>query len=143
VLSSAPPPLTAAPPAKITTTNAAAAAKPAAVSPAAADRAVVNRVLAEFRRLYSELDANAVIRVWPTVDERALGRAFEQLAEQTLEFTTCRTTLSGARAVATCVGSARYVPRAGNRRPRLESRQWTFALKKENGWWWIESVKSK
>jgi hypothetical protein len=146
VLPSVPPPLTAPAPASPPKTAAAdppAAAKPSDVSPAAADREAVNRILAEFRRLYSELDASAVVRIWPTVDDRALGRAFEQLEKQSIEFTNCRITLNGARAVASCSGTALYIPRAGNKRPRVDSRAWTFALNKANGWWWIESVKSK
>lgn len=93
--------------------------------------------------MYSELDASAVVRIWPTVDDRALGRAFEQLEKQSIEFTNCRITLYGASAVASCAGTALYIPRAGNKRPRVDSRAWTFALNKSNGWWWIESVKSK
>ena len=65
--------------------------------------------------------------VWPTVDAKALGRAFDQLQQQTLEFDECAIAVTGARAVASCGGNARYVPKVGNKSPRTEARQWSSA----------------
>jgi hypothetical protein len=97
---------------------------------------LVREVLQRYRLAYEELDARLASDVWPAVDRPALARAFESLASQTLEFDDCQVELRGEAADAMCRGSARYVPKVGNREPRIESRVWSFRLRKvgEEDW---------
>jgi DUF917 family protein len=107
------------------------------------DTAAIETALSSYRSAFSALDTGAAKAVWPTVDVRSLGRAFEQLQQQTLDFDKCAIAVTGARAVASCGGNARYVPKVGNKSPRTEARQWRFSLRKVNEEWLIESVASR
>jgi hypothetical protein len=104
---------------------------------------LVRQALQKFRAAYSGLDARMAQSVWPTVDEPALMRAFRGLESQELRFTDCRVDVRGLTAAATCHGSAVYVPKVGNREPRVESRVWNFGLRK--GWegWRIETARAE
>jgi hypothetical protein len=68
--------------------------------------------------------------VWPSVDARALGRAFAELRSQRLTFDDCDIAVDGARATAACHGATTYVPRAGDQSPRTEPRMWRFTLER-------------
>jgi hypothetical protein len=100
-------------------------------------------VLGRYRTAFTALDADAARAIWPTVDARALGRAFDQLKEQELEFQTCNIVVNGLRATAACDGRARYVPKVGNKSLRDEHRHWTFSLRRVEDSWLIESVASR
>jgi hypothetical protein len=58
-----------------------------------------------------------------------LARAFDQLISQELQFAGCTTDVNGGEATATCQGQTTDVPRARNRRPRVEAREWSFGLR--------------
>ena len=109
----------------------------------AADHAGIETVLSRYRQAFTALDANAARAVWPAVDARALGRAFDQLVEQQLDFQRCDITVNSAHATAACGGRARYVPKVGSRSVRDEPRHWTFSLQKVDGQWLIERVTSR
>ena len=100
-------------------------------------------MLGRYRSAFSALDASAARTVWPSVDARALGRAFDQLEQQQLQFDSCKITVSGGSATAACGGRARYVPKVGSKSMRDERRQWTFDLTKVNDAWRIERVASR
>ena len=103
----------------------------------------IQAVLGRYRTAFSVLDSAAATAIWPTVDRRALARAFERLEEQSFEFDACQIAIDGPRAVASCDGSARYVPKVGNRTPRSEARHWKFTLRKADQGWLIEQVDSR
>jgi hypothetical protein len=133
-------------------TRAAVAPRPvvAAVAPASTARTTilrdeddVRRVLGRYRAAYSALDPYAARMVWPTVDMKALTRAFDQLSSQTLQFNECRVSVTNVDAVATCDATASYVPRVGSRSPRTEGRRLRFELHKANEGWTIDSVSSR
>jgi hypothetical protein len=105
------------------------------------DETQISHALQQYRTAYDRLDAGRAQAVWPGVNESALARAFANLESQTLTFNACRTDLRGDEAVATCQGSARYVPKIGSREPRVESRTWTFALKRAGEEWKIETAR--
>src|SRR5204862_5350963 len=84
------------------------------------EAALVQQALQRYRRAYEGLDARSAQAVWPAVNEAALARAFEGLESQALTFDGCEVHLVAATATATCQGSARYVPKVGNREPRVE-----------------------
>jgi hypothetical protein len=145
----APPPSTAPPaappPAPRPNPPVAMASAPAAASvvPAVDDENLVKSALQRYRRAYERLDARSAQAVWPAVNQAALARAFDGLASQTITFDNCDVQVRGSAASATCRGSARYVPKVGSREPRVESRVWNFALKKDAGEWKIDSARAE
>jgi hypothetical protein len=81
--------------------------------------------------------------VWPTVDQRTLSRAFERLEQQDVSFEGCKIDVIEARAEANCQGTASYVPRVGNRTPRIDRRSWRFSLVKVREEWLIGAVEAR
>jgi hypothetical protein len=100
----------------------------------------VRDLLSGYQAAYGNLDARLAKQIWPSVDERALARAFNGLESQTVTLDTCDVTVDAARAVASCRGSATYVTRIGRRISHTESRQWTFVLEKSAERWVIGAV---
>ena len=96
--------------------------------------------LHEYERAYGQLDANAVRAVWPSVDTRALERAFHDLKSQRLVFDQCDIELARGTATAACRGRATYETRAGQQSARSEPREWTFTLQKNDEAWRIVSA---
>jgi len=150
------PPATPTPPA-----SAAAAPSPAAEAPSSSssvtpsatgaaepsasrvDENSVREVLSRYVAAYNRLDAPAAKTVWPSVDAAALGRAFNRLESQQVEFSGCQISVAVSRAVASCAGNARYVPKVGNKRTKVEPRRWTFDLTKANNRWTIATVNAQ
>jgi hypothetical protein len=120
----------------------AVAASGAVAAVVAADEAAIERTLRQYKDAYERLDAKAASAVWPTVDQRALTRAFAGLASQSLDFSGCDVVVraGASKATASCSGMAAYVRKVGDTRVRLEPRQWTFTLNKSQGAWRIETV---
>src|SRR5690349_9829865 len=58
--------------------------------------------LNRYQDAFSALDVNAAHAVWPSVDVKALAKAFDQLEEQTFDLEGCDITVTGARAQADC-----------------------------------------
>jgi hypothetical protein len=112
-------------------------ARPGIPSEAESDRDVtaIRSVINRYRAAFTGLNVPATVSIWPTVDSHALSKAFDQLSEQRIEFDHCAFSVTGALAVATCGGTATFVPKVGNKTPHLDSRVWTFRLvKKLDGW---------
>lgn len=107
------------------------------------DSGLVKQVLQRYRSAYEGLDARSAQAVWPAVNEAALARAFEGLESQSLSFDACDVRVRGEVATATCHGSTRYVPKVGNRDPRVESRVWNFTLHKAGADWQIDSARAE
>jgi len=107
------------------------------------DETQIARALQQYRLAYEALDAKRAQDVWPEVNETALARAFDSLESQTLTFDACRTQLHGDAAVATCQGTARYVPKIGSREPRVEPRTWTFVMRRTGAEWKIDSARAE
>lgn len=105
----------------------------------------IQSTLARYRQAFSALDANAARRVWPTVNERTLSRAFDRLEEQQISFEGCMIDVNNnnERAEARCNGTARYVPRVGSRTPRVDQREWRFSLVKTQDEWLIGAVEAR
>jgi hypothetical protein len=142
------PPAAAPPPAAATADSSAAlpASAPAVSAPAAAptsDTAAIESLLARYRAAFSAFDVYAVESFWPTVNAKALGNAFNQLEEQQFDFDECRIDVKGPQANAVCAGTARFVPTIGSRKPRVESRRWTFHLVRVGGGWRMDRVESR
>ena len=120
--------------------------RPEATRPEAAsssDANLIGGVLNRYRGAFSVLDATAARTVWPSVDHRALERAFAQLDEQEIAFDACQIDIDGVRAAAKCRGRARYVAKVGSRSPHTAERQWDFRLQKVDDRWIIEGVATR
>jgi hypothetical protein len=100
-------------------------------------------VLNRYEHAFSALDANAAQAVWPSVDVKALGRAFDQLDEQTFALEGCDINVAGARAEAECAGNARYIRKVGKRALRVEPRHWHFKLRQLDDQWVIDAVDAR
>jgi hypothetical protein len=149
------PPVVVAAPRPAQESPVAAAVSTAAVSTAAVsipvppkvedvdEHAMVRQTLQRYRSAYERLDARSAHAVWPAVNQAALARAFEGLQSQTITFDACDVRVGGDAAAATCKGSARYVPKIGNREPRTEPRLWSFTLHKDGPDWKIDSARAE
>lgn len=138
-----PPPASSAAPTSAPPPPPAAGAPTSAVPAASATAADIHNVLTRYANAYSDLDAAAVRDVWPSVDARALTRAFRSLEEQEIAFDSCDIDANGTRATASCGGTMRYVPRIGNRDPRTERRRWQFTMRRVGDRWLIDTVQSR
>ena len=105
--------------------------------------AAIQTVLSRYRSAYRELDAGAARAIWPSVDTKALGKAFERLERQDLTFDSCQIAIIDVRAVASCHGVASYVPRVGKKGVRDDPRRWEFKLSKVDDTWQIETVSTR
>jgi hypothetical protein len=113
------------------------------IDPLPGDEDHIHGALTRWRAAYSALDASAAREVWPSVDARALERAFQALKSQELRFDRCNVAVDGSSARAICSGQAIYVPRVGRQSSRAMSREWTFELKKADQRWTIASASSR
>ncbi|HEY2905431.1 MAG TPA: hypothetical protein VGJ29_05985 [Vicinamibacterales bacterium] len=113
------------------------------VVPSNPDELQVKQVLQRYRVAYEGLDAQSAQAVWPAVNQVALARAFDGLESQRLIFDACNVELQGSHALATCRGTARYVPKIGSRQPRVEPRIWSFALRKIGAEWKIDNARAE
>ena len=111
-----------------------------AVTPPGSETGAVQSVLHRFQRAYTDLNAGVVKAVWPSVDEKTLRRAFDQLEQQDAVFDRCRIDVTGVRAVAACDGYSRYIPKVGSKTPQVVSRHWRFTLEKAASEWTIRTV---
>jgi hypothetical protein len=121
---------------------AAFAPSPSAAAPPVATSAI-HAVLNRYANAYSRLDARSAKDVWPGVNERDLARAFATLETQQFDLGTCRVEITLPRAVATCDGTIRYVPKVGGRSVRSQPRNWKFSLTQDGEQWAISSVESR
>jgi hypothetical protein len=122
----------------------AAAPSVEAVSPPSVnDAAAVRDVLARYRVAYEHLDARSAKQIWPSVDERALARAFDGLESQAVTFESCNVVAGDGRAIASCRGNATYVRRVGNKSLQAQSREWTFMLRRAADGWLIQAVQTR
>jgi hypothetical protein len=105
--------------------------------------AAIQSALSRYQTAYRDLDAGAARAVWPSVDSKALSKAFDRLEQQDLFFDSCQIAVNDVRAVASCQGFARYVPRVGSKAPRDDQRQWEFKLSKVADIWLIYTVSAR
>jgi hypothetical protein len=107
------------------------------------DENKVQDVLRRYAQAYGQLNASAAREVWPTVDEKALARAFQGLESQAVSFNDCEIQIRGTVANASCRGQASYVGKVGSREPRTEPRTWRFDLRRDGDAWTIENAETR
>lgn len=110
-------------------------ARETAPAPVSSER-VVRDVLNRYQAAYSDLDAAAAGAVWPSVDARALARAFDGLASQRVSFGHCDVEVRGTSATADCRGQARWTPKVGGG-TQTADRRWRFELAQQGEAWVI------
>jgi hypothetical protein len=101
--------------------------------------AAVRATLDRYRNAFNQLDATEAKSIWPSLDEKTLHRAFNQLESQSIVFSKCDVDVSETKAMASCAGRVQFVPKVGSRTPRYENRNWNFSLRRER-YWTIVSV---
>lgn len=111
--------------------------------PSVNEAAAVRDLLARYRTAYEQLDARLAKQIWPSVDERALARAFDGLESQAMRFESCNVDVGEGRAAAFCRGTATYVRRVGNKSSQTQGREWTFVLRKAERGWFIQAVQMR
>jgi hypothetical protein len=104
---------------------------------------VIQSVLNRYAAAFSGLDVHGAKAVWPSVNERGLAKAFATLEQQQFDLGTCTIAVTASRAVATCNGTAQYIPRIGHKRPQSNRRRWMFELQQHTDGWSIETVNSR
>jgi tetratricopeptide (TPR) repeat protein len=127
------PPQSTQPPATTATAKPPVSATPSVVS----DEAGVRAALRAYELAYSNLNVEAVTRVYPSVNAAALRQSFDALRQQQVSIECDRIDISGITASATCQVRQSIVPRAGSR--RTDSIRSLFRLQKvDNGWIIVE-----
>jgi hypothetical protein len=106
------------------------------------DRVAIRAALSRYESAYNRLDVDAVRSVWPSLDQRALTRAFDSLNSQRVALQNCNVDVSGATARANCSGNAAWTPKVGGGE-RTSARNWTFDLSESNGAWRITHVRAR
>jgi hypothetical protein len=106
----------------------------------ASERDLVLSALHEYEAAFEGLDVVATAEVWPSVDRRALGRAFSTLKSQGLHFVDCSIIWNGSNATAQCDGTLEFVRRIGRPIPLTVQQRWVFRMRKIGTDWMIEDV---
>jgi len=119
-----------------------ASTPPADSSSARDERAAIRAALNRYESAYNRLDVDAVRTVWPSLDQRALARAFDSLTAQRVALQSCNVDVSGSTARANCSGNASWIPKIGGGE-RSAARKWTFDLSESNGAWRITHVQAR
>jgi hypothetical protein len=97
----------------------------------------ISTVLNQYASAYGQLNAKAVRSIWPSVDERALAKAFANLSSQSMSFDNCDINVNGATARASCRGRASYIQKVGSQERHIEPRTVRFDLKRDGDAWKI------
>jgi hypothetical protein len=71
------------------------------------------------------------------VEQDALARAFGSLSSQRISFENCTIDVTGRLATASCLGTARVVPRVGGGMQSAR-RSWVFWLRQSGDGWVID-----
>jgi len=117
----------------------------APVAPAAPlrdERLAIRTALNRYEAAYNRLDVEAVHSVWPTLDQRALARAFDSLTAQRVSLQNCSVDVDGSTARANCSGNAAWTPKIGGGE-RSAARKWMFDLNESDGAWRIVHVQAR
>jgi hypothetical protein len=114
------------------------AAAPIAV--AVVEERAVRETLEHYADAFAEMDVRATAEVWPSVDRRALTRAFATLKSQGLTFDSCNINVRDQNATAHCRGTVKFVRKIGNPTPLTAPQQWRFVMRKLGSTWTIEEV---
>jgi hypothetical protein len=127
----------------ISTGDRAAIEASSVLTPRPSDVTLVRSVVDRYLGALNALDPNAARRAWPTVDVKALARAFDRLEKESLELDDCQIALGAGDAVASCRGRGTYVPKFGNKHVQSQARVWIFKLRRTVDNWQIVSMDAR
>jgi len=105
-----------------------------------AEADAVRQTLHHYEEAYEGLDVLATAKVWPSVDRRALARAFATLKSQGLTLQGCTISVAESTATAHCRGTIQYVRKVGGPTPFTARQDWFFRMRKFDAEWMIEKV---
>jgi hypothetical protein len=137
--SATPPPVPALALSSARSTTNAPVASASAAKTTVTDERLVRAALSVYAAAYNQLDASAVRAVWPSVDQRALARAFDGLISQNITLGQCDVRVNGVSAHAECAGSAKWTPKVGGG-TQSASRRWRFDFRNTGVDWIIVQV---
>jgi hypothetical protein len=109
-------------------------------SEASVQEFAVRTALHSYEQAYEALDVAATAAVWPSVDRRALARAFDTLKYQGLNFKSCAITVMDATAIARCRGTLEIVRKIGSSMPLTAEQEWVFKMRRLGKDWKIDDV---
>ena len=110
---------------------------------AVAPSAMIRGVLARYEDAYDRRDVETATALWPSLDRRALTRAFASLDRQDVDFDRCDIDVDGRRGSAVCVGSVRYVPSVGRGVEKSDRITWRFDLLRSGEDWRIVGLQAR
>jgi hypothetical protein len=97
------------------------------------DEAAIRATLHAYEAAYSTLDADAVVRVYPSVNAAALRRSFRDLNGQSVQIEPGQIAVNGSTATVSARVRQSFTPKAGSGRSDVVNS--TFRLQKVNGGW--------
>lgn len=98
---------------------------------------IVRGVLLDYARALERLDVKAAKALRPSLDDRAMQRAFKGLDGQQLRIASCGVSVTERDANARCRAEATFRPKVGSRVMRLTGQEWKFSLARDNDRWQI------
>jgi hypothetical protein len=113
------------------------------VSTAHARDAGIRQLLQRYEDAYDHRDVQTAATLWPSLDQRALTRAFASLDRQDVSFDRCDIDASEARGSAVCVGTVRYVRSVGRSVEKEGRITWTFDLTRSGEDWRIAGLRAR
>jgi hypothetical protein len=113
---------------------------PAVVPPPPSETPAVLEAVRRYAEAWNRLDARATQAIWPSADRAQLVERFTAIREQRLTLSGCSTSVDGARATVSCLGTLRYRPRLGDHTTRVQQGPWWFGLDRSSGAWLIDDV---
>ena len=107
------------------------------------ESAALFQILGRYEQAYDRRDATSAAAIWPSVDSRALARAFARLRYQDLDFGDCTFAVSDRTATAHCAGELRYTRLIGDTAPKSEQHVWTIEFLRKGEMWQIAGIKAQ
>jgi hypothetical protein len=104
---------------------------------------IVLEVLNRYTRSFETMDVRATKAVYPSVDDRALEKAYRALDGQQVRLSNCGVSFDGPDANARCRGSATYRQKVGSRTVHLRDVEWMFSLSRDDAGWQIVNANAR
>ena len=102
---------------------------------AATEEPAIRALLNAYSQAYADLDADAVRRLYPTVNYDLVRRGFGGMKSQRLQIQNARIVVTGSTATVSCQIVTTAAPKAGPQ--RTDSRATVLRLEKRDGGWVI------
>jgi hypothetical protein len=117
-------------------TTAPSSSAPTTVAPVGpSDRELITNTLNAFTAAYGRLDADTIIRLYPTIDRTKLAEGFKDTKSQSVGISNLQISVNGDKATVSCNVHTKMVPTAGK---TLDfNRKTDFDLQKQGATWLI------